>query len=117
MTLFPLYDSLLEEIKVSQKGKKRRDLTVSQKKALIQDIAKLDSLGTRHVLALIRSHQMYNDGSDAGISLPYKGVMGDREMTFDLTEMPIELRHILHLFVRKHSMSVQEMKALNDART
>jgi hypothetical protein len=116
MTLFPLYDSLLEEIKSTRKGKKPRDLTAPQKKALVRDIEKLDPLGTRHVLALIRSHQMYTEGDTAGISLPYNGKVGDGELAFDLMDMPVELRHVLNLFVRKHSSSMEEMKALNDAR-
>lgn len=113
MTLFPLYDSLLDELNST---KTKKDLTVAQKKSLIVDISNLDIVGTRHVLALIRCHQLITDTEKASVSLPYEGKVSDDELTFDLTDLPIELRHILNLFVKKHASSMEETNRLNNMR-
>ena len=115
MISFPLYDSMI-------RGINNRDLTSKQKAELAEKICNLDQAGADLVYALIRCYYMKNikentkenTVSDSDI-LPYKGVSessgkNKEDLTWNLAEMPIELRQLLYKFVNVHLTSIQEDK-------
>jgi len=105
MSGFPLYDSLIKEVR-------RKDLTVKEKKAFVQNIEKIDNHGRELIYALICTHSQQNDENKSE-GFPYKGVglpksTGNHDLTWSLVNFPIPLRQLLHLFVQKHLQKLEE---------
>ena len=105
MSGFPLYDNLIKEVR-------KKDLTVKEKKAFVQGVAKLDDHGRELIYALICVYDKVNNETSAD-GLPYKGVdieksAGNHDLTWSLAAFPIPLRQLLHIFMRMHLKKLQE---------
>lgn len=101
---FPLYDNL-------KNISKKRDLTVAQKKKFINNIRKIDHDGHELIYALIHTHQITQEEGPTSFTLPYRGYRtgnNNEDIQFDLDELPIKLRHILHKFVMIHMEKLKE---------
>lgn len=108
MISFPLYDSMI-------RGISTRDLTSKQKSELAEKISDLDQTGLDLIYALIRCFFLKNSTSKDLGTIPYKGVSeasgkNKEDLTWNLADMPIELRQLLYKFVNVHLISVQEDK-------
>lgn len=106
MISFPLYDSMIRSIST-------RDLTSKQKSDLAEKICNLDQAGIDLVYALIRCFFIKNTDNEDMAAMPYKGVIkssgkNKEDITWNLADMPIELRQLLYKFVNVHLASVQE---------
>ena len=106
MSGFPLYDNLISNLP-------KKDLTVKQKEAMINDISKLDYHGKELVYTLIRYYNKLND--EIVLQLPYKGkseIEGDEEatsnVTWCLTNLPHPLRQLLYKFITMHIKKLEE---------
>jgi hypothetical protein len=106
---FPLYDSLNKNIP-------KKDLTAKQKQELLEKIKNMDKNGVELIYALIQFHYIKCDcqTSDKEDTIPYKGSSLKNEekstenITWNLNELPVSLRHILHKFTLIHYKKMQE---------
>lgn len=105
MSKFPLYDNLSKNIP-------SKDLTNIQKKNFIKNHRKIDQEGCELVYGLIRMYQMENNEGNTSFNLPYKGKYTDNDITFDLNNFPITLRHILYKFLSIHLDKMKEEKTI-----
>lgn len=101
MSKFPLYDSLSKNIP-------NTDLTVAQKKMFVKKIEKIDKNGHELVYALVRMYQVENKEENINFALPYTGVYVDGDISFNLDNFPISLRHILFRFLNVHIEKMRE---------
>jgi hypothetical protein len=102
MTSFPLYDSLCKDLST-------KDLTVKEKEELINDIKNINHAGKELIYALIQFHNIADCNKESSLQdeLPYNGNKtqnenGTSNLNWTLTKLPIDLRHILNRFVKKH---------------
>jgi len=94
-TEFPLYHQLLIDIDIKR-------ITSRQKKSMINKINQFDQTGYEYLYALIRYHQLKN--SHTTHEEPYKCIVENDTMTFDITNLPNELTKILyHIFLKRQS--------------
>lgn len=100
---FPLYDNLYNET-IS----KTRDMTCTQKQKFVDDIVKIDRNGMELMYALIKKYQITHTNQVE--ELPYESVHNnaDEIVTFDLDKLPVQLKHMLKLFLQKHKKSMEE---------
>ena len=72
-------------------------------------IPKLDQKGHELVFFLIR---MFNNqqSKDVTFQLPYNARQEDNKVTFDLNKFPIQLQHMIHMFVRMHYEYTEDAK-------
>jgi hypothetical protein len=111
MSSFPLYTQLRKDLP-------KKDLSAKQKGEYISGFQELDEKGSELVYALIRAHQFFEQcegRSPEGI--PYQGTSNRQDVTFDLEDLPIPLKHILSKFVVVHIRSMKEDVDLASART
>ena len=72
-------------------------------------IPKLDIKGHELVFFLIR--MFYNQQSkDVTFQLPYNAKQEEQKVTFDLNKFPIQLQHMIHMFVRMHFEYTEDVK-------
>lgn len=105
MSKFPLYDSLIKDIK-------QTDLTSQQKKSFLKKILKIDSNGQDLIYALIRMYQIENGEENIGFILPYNGNYVENDIHFDLDKFPIDLKQILFKFLGVHIKKMKEEKTI-----
>lgn len=112
MSSFPLYDSLYNSKEISKK-----DLTNAQKQEIVDKINTFDENGRNLVYALIIFHNIKEcvDGNPHSYNLPYSGTReeikkGKDNVTWNLNDFPIPLKHILYRFVLMHSQTMNENK-------
>ena len=105
MNSFPLYNRLQEDIP-------NKDLTVKQKNEFIAKIPEMDSNGDNIFYVLIRIFAMNeNIMSDTPYSTENEETKKNcYNITWDLTDLPQKLRHILYKFVCMHSEQMKEQK-------
>jgi hypothetical protein len=110
MSGFPLYTQLRKDLP-------KKDLSAKQKSEYLSGFQKLDDKGSELVYALIRAHQFEQCEGRTPECLPYQGTSNHQDVTFDLEELPIPLKHIISKFVVVHLRSMKEDMALASART
>lgn len=99
MSTFPLYTTLISNLP-------ERDITLLEKKKLLQMIETLDEEGHELIFALIKSYQ-HDHGNDLG--LPYKAqIQKDSVIAFNLMDLPPQLRRLLFKFAGMHSKKLEE---------
>ena len=106
MSNFPLYDSL-------NKNFPKKDLTVKEKEEFLNKIENIDEAGRDLVYALIQFYRIENEKELPSNVLPYKGIReetskGKENVTWNFTDFPIKLRHILYKFIQMHTQSMEE---------
>jgi len=111
---FPLYTSL-------EKNTKTRDLSISAKKKLLDNIAHIDTEGMELIYALIKAYerQQYNTDDNSSfnpLSIPYSGNLQNSSITFDLDKLPNPLKNIINTFVLKHIETMKEEIELKKTR-
>jgi hypothetical protein len=103
MSKFPLYDSLLKDISSN-------DLNVTQKRAFLKRIQKIDTDGHELVYALIRMYQVENNEENTSFTLPYNGTYVESAICFDLDRLPNMLKQILFKFTGVHLDTMKDIK-------
>jgi hypothetical protein len=104
MINFPLYDTLIKNIKT------KRDLSKKQKNKFINDLKLLNDKGIELIYLLIRIYHINNDNKNmTEYSLPYSGIYDDnQDIIFDLEKFPINLKRILFDFQEIHLKTMKE---------
>ena len=78
------------------KNIKNKDLTLRQKKDLINKFQNLNENDTEIVYMLIRTHEI---STATPTTIPYKGIYSNSsDISFDFESFPNELKQILHKF-------------------
>jgi hypothetical protein len=93
MSNFPLYDNLMAEVESSE------DLNNKQKDEFMKIIVDIDDNTSELIYALIRVYQLENSENKNTFTLPYDGKFIDKEVKFDLNELPNQLKQILYKFL------------------
>jgi hypothetical protein len=106
MSNFPLYDSLSKDIPT-------KDLSVKEKETLIDNIKGIDKKGQELIYALIQFHNIENNDERLCSNLPYNGNKelnknGNSDLSWTLTKLPINLRHVLNKFVTIHTNTMKQ---------
>jgi hypothetical protein len=106
MSNFPLYDSLNKDFP-------KKDLTVKEKEDFLNKIENIDDTGRDLVYTLIQVYSSQNEKDISLDVLPYKGIReqtskGNENLTWNFTDFPIKLRHILYKFIQMHTQSMEE---------
>ena len=96
MSNFPLYDNLLAEVQTFE------DLNNKQKDQFMKLIDDIDENTSELIYALIRVYQLENSENKNTFTLPYDGKFIDKDIKFDLNELPNQLKHILLKFLLLH---------------
>lgn len=96
MSNFPLYDNLIAEVQSFE------DLTNKQKDEFMKLVADIDDNTSELIYALIRVYQLENSENKNTFTLPYDGKFIDKNVKFDLNELPNQLKQILHKFLILH---------------
>lgn len=104
MNNFPLYDTLSKSIP-------KKDLKVAEKNALIERIKNLDRDGQEKIYLLIKTHSIKNGEKS---NIPYGGIFYINRIDFDITSLPVDLRHIINRFVSIHEKKLEEEETLRD---
>lgn len=103
MDSFPLYDTLLHDIKT----KEITELDTQDRLKLIKWINNsLDLDGKEKIYALIRYFELNETNAMTEI-IPFNGKFIEGELTFELENFPILLQHIIFNFSKLH---IQHMK-------
>ncbi len=102
MSLFPLYDTLLREVKHD------KDLTSDEKKELLQDITKMDLNGHQMMFVLIRMHFLRNIQGDKSFDAPFDAVQINKDYEFELCKLPIVVRQMIYKFAKMHLIKMEE---------
>ena len=108
--VFPLYDDILKQTK-------EKDLTPTQKKNFSKKVDKLDEAGMRNIYLLIRLYQLnYEDDHPYP---PYNAKLNKKdtdseEIEFNLEDLPIKLKQMLHVFIGKHIKVMEQEKKLTN---
>ena len=93
MSEFPLYDTLTEKLP-------KKDLTKKQREEFLSLSNTLDSQTTEYIYVLIKTHQQREESQGF---VPYNGNYQNSDVNFDLSEIPISLKHILLRFLKKQN--------------
>jgi len=91
-----LYQSLYENTKNISVP-----LSDAQKGYIISIIPKLDHKGHELLFFLIR---IFHNDQEKNVSfqLPYQSSKNNNDVEFDLMNFPLQLQHMIHMFVRMH---------------
>ena len=100
MSNFPLYTTLNNKIK-------DKDLTILQKKQLVDKIQLMDSEAHNLIYALIKSYYLDNNIIE-NLSVPYSGTISNEKINFNLIDLPNKLKQILYKFILLHSEKIHE---------
>lgn len=98
---FPLFDSLIKDIK-------NEELTTKEKDEFMKLIKNLDQDGYELVYALIRVYQNENSEDKSTFKIPYGGVFVKSDINFNLNDLPHELMQIIYKFAVMHAKSMKE---------
>lgn len=102
---FPLYQSLSKDLP-------KKDLTVKQKDEFIEKVNGIDNQGRDLIYALIQVYHSENDELKVD-KLPYSATTesfkkGNQNISWNLLDLPIGLRHILYKFITMHVQKLEE---------
>ena len=110
MSTFPLYDNLIKDISTV-------DLTIKQKNTIVKSISKLDDNTKELIYVLVQYYFKKNEniGKKIDDSLPYSGdkkqIKNNKilyDVSWNLTDLPIQLRQILYKFITLHLKQKEE---------
>ena len=101
MSNLPLYDNLMKETT-------NDDLTTKQKDNFMKLIKSDDQNGAEIVYALIRMYQLENDDDKSTFKIPYGGKYIKSDMTFNLIDLPNQLKQVLFKFLQLHTETMKE---------
>jgi len=93
MSNFPLYDNLITEVTSFE------DLSSKQKDNFMKMVVDIDDNSSELIYALIRVYQLENSENKNIFTLPYDGKFIDKDLKFDLNELPNQLKQILYNFL------------------
>lgn len=93
MSNFPLYDNLITEVTSFE------DLSNKQKEHFMKMVVDVDDNSSELIYALIRVFQLENSENKNIFTLPYDGKFIDKDLKFDLNELPNQLKQILYKFL------------------
>ena len=96
MSNFPLYDNLLSEVQTFE------DLNNKQKDEFMKLVTDIDDNTSELIYALIRVYQLENSENKNTFTLPYDGKFLEKDIKFDLNELPNQLKQILLKFLLLH---------------
>ena len=88
---------------------RKKDLTKSEKTCLLTIIDQFDQQEREMFFMIVHEHHVVNGGKER--TIPYEGVQMDNGVEYNLTKLPIPLRHILFKFgkmVEKRKKSDEE---------
>ena len=105
MSKFPLYDNLSKDIP-------DKELTTAQKKSFLKKIGNIDQEGHETMYALIRMYQIENNTGCSGFEIPYRGMISNGNITFDINNFPKKLKHMLYRFLDIHLKNMKEEKKI-----
>lgn len=108
MNNFPLYTNL-------SSGISDKDLTAKQKDDFIKKITVMDKEGHELIYALIKVFFLEHESSS-----PFNALYGakniDSNIVFNIADLPLKLRQILHKFAKIHVKKMKEDSKLNKTR-
>lgn len=100
---FPLYNSLYKDLP-------DKDLKIADKKKFISHIKKIDQKGYDLIYTLIKVYYLNNEIDTTIYTIPYGGKFINKDLIFDLNEIPIKLRQLLYKFLNMHIEKMKENK-------
>lgn len=111
---FPLYTNLSKDIP-------KKDLSVKQKEEFIEKISTIDDNGRDLVYVLIMFYANDHKNDHKNDKLPYDGIQEDYKknlcnLTWNFSDFPQDLRHILYKFLKIHIKKRQEDENLEEHR-
>lgn len=103
---FPLYANLSKDIP-------KKDLTAKQKQEFIDKINSIDDNGRDLIYVLIRFYANEHSNDNNADKLPYECVQENckkklSKLTWNFSDFPQDLRHILYKFLKIHIQTRQE---------
>lgn len=98
MPQFPLYELLMMNLP-------EKDLTVIERKKLLETIPRLEQDAHDLLYALIKCFYLEHVGD---LAFPYEGQMQKDRIAFDLKKFPVKLRRLLYSFIVAHSKKLEE---------
>ena len=102
MSDFPLYKTLNTNLS-------DKDITCTEKKEFVKNIPNMEET---HELIFTLIKCYYYEHEKKECFLPYESKLQDRNITFDLLELPIKLRQLLYKFYNLHVKKISEDKQL-----
>jgi hypothetical protein len=107
---FPLYDRLSNNVP-------DKDLTLKQKKYILESVENIDSNGQELLYVLIK-HSSLQEKEYCKKLIPYNGndvIKSNycRDITWDLSKFPNKLKHIILNFLKMHLCNMNEEKERN----
>jgi len=101
MSKFPLLDSLSNDIT-------EKDLSYAQKRSFLEKIKKIDTDGQELIYALIKMYQLTYENNII-FNMPYNSKHVENDgITFNLVDLPNNLKQILYKFIGKHLKKMKE---------
>lgn len=100
---FPLYDMLHKQCTDD-------DLTIGQKKTLIENISKMNVDGHKNIFTIIRIHGLKNKNGDV-FDIPYDGQKtadSDYNIKFNLDKLPNIVKQMIFKFTIIHTNEVAD---------
>jgi hypothetical protein len=99
---FPLYDVLVKDCT-------NDDLTIEQKKEIIEMIPKMDAKGHQNIFTLIRTHGLKNNSKNI-FDLPYEGqkINNQQDVNFNLDKLPNIVKQMVYKFVCMNIKTLKE---------
>lgn len=103
--LFPLFNQLYKDTQ-------DKDLSTSQKKTFLNKLDRMDQEGVNLMYALILAYQ--EESENTRTLIPYNGKKDDKNIVFNLENLPNHLRQILHKFVLMHIKRIADDNKMNE---
>ena len=112
---FPLYTSLSKDLP-------KKDLTVKQKEEFIEKINTIDDIGRDLIYVLISFYANKHETENIKDKLPYNCISENYKknlwnLSWNFSDFPQDLRHILYKFLKMHLEKCQEDENLQEHRT
>lgn len=100
MSSFPLYDNLKKDIP-------KKDLTIKQKEELINSVLKMDNNAKEIIYVLIQYYNAEYTVNKYSDDIPFNAIKKQNsplecDISWSLTDIPIQLRQILYKFMLLH---------------
>jgi hypothetical protein len=99
---FPLYDILLKDCT-------NTELSIEQKRELINIIPTLDDKAHQNIFTIIRIYGLKNSSSDI-FEIPYEGNKINNDVKFNLDKLPNVLGQMIYRFITIHNQKMKEEK-------
>ena len=100
---FPLYTTLKSKLNTAGNI---NTLSETEIKEFMEYFKKMDTIGYERFFVLIRYYQM-DQNELTSFTLPYGARKLKKGIRFDLKQIPPQLQHILHEFLKLHSKTLK----------